>query len=67
MKKAWRKIADEEIKLVGGRIWINKSGNSDILHEYAFKKQLPVIEKYIDGSVCVMLIMMVREGCLPVR
>ena len=45
---AWRKFADEKIKLVGRRIWMNKCGNSDRQQEYAFKKQLPMIEKYVD-------------------
>ena len=44
MKKTWRKFADEKIKLVGCRIWMDKCGNSDIIQEYAFKKQLPMIE-----------------------
>ena len=66
-EKTWMKFADEKIKLVGCRIWMNNCGNSEILQEYAFKKQLPVIEKYVDGSVGVMVRMMVRGGCLPVR
>ena len=61
------KFADEIIKLVGCRIWMNNCGNSEILQEYAFKKQLPMIEKYVDGSVGAMVRMMVRGGCLPVR
>ena len=46
---------------------MNNCGNSDRLQEYAFKKQLPMIEKYVDGSVGAMVRMMVRGGCLPVR
>ena len=65
--KTCRKFADPKIMLVGGRIWMNICGNSDILQECAFKKQLPMIEKYIDGSVGAMVRMMVRGGCLPVR
>ena len=60
--KTWRKFANKKIKLVGRRIWMNKCGNSDRLH-YAFKKQIPMIGKYVDGSICAM----VRGGCLPVR
>ena len=36
-------------------------------YEYVFKKQLPMIEKYVDRSVGEMVRMMVRGGCLPVR
>ena len=35
-------------------------------YKYAFKKQLPMIEKNVVGSVAVIVRMMVR-GCLPVR
>ena len=42
-------------------------GNSDILQEFAFKKQLHMMLKYVDGSVGAMVRMMVRGGCLPVR
>ena len=31
---------------------MNNCGNSDRLQEYTFKKQLPMIKKYIDESVC---------------
>ena len=51
MKKTWMKFADEKIKLVGCIIWMNNRGNSERILEYAFKKQLPMIEKYVDGSV----------------
>ena len=66
-EKTWMKFADEKIKLVGCRIWMNNCGNSERLQEYAFKKKLPMIEKYVDGSVGAMVRMMVRGGCLPVR
>ena len=66
IKKTLRKFADEKIKLVGHIIWMNNCGNSDRLQEYAFKKQLPMIEKYVDGSVGAMVRMMVRGGFLPV-
>ena len=46
---------------------MNNCGNSDILQEYAFKKQLPMIEKYVDGSVSAMVRMMVRGGSLLVK
>ena len=55
------------IKLVGRRIWMNNCGNSDRLQEYALKKQLHMLDKYVDGSVGAMVRMMVRGGCLPVR
>ena len=45
---------------------MNNCGNSERLQEYAFKKQLPMIEKYVDGSVGAVVRMM-RGGCLPVR
>ena len=45
------KFIDEKIKLVGCRIWVKNSGNTERLQEYAFKKQLPMIEKYVDGGV----------------
>ena len=61
------KFADEKINLVGCRIWMNNCGNHERLQEYAFRKQLPMIEKYIDGSVGAIVRMMVRGGCLPVR
>ena len=66
-EKTWMKFADDKIKLVGCRIWMNNCGNSERLQEYAFKKKLPMIEKYVDGSVGAMVRMMVRGGCLPVR
>ena len=62
-----RKFADENMKLVDRRIWMNNCGNSDRLQEYAFKKQLAMIEKYVDGSLGAMVRIMVRQGCLPVR
>ena len=65
--KAWMKFADEKIKLIGCKIWMNNCGNSERLQEYAFKKQLPMIEKYVDGSVGAMVKMMVRGCCSPVR
>ena len=37
------------------------------MKEYAFKKQLTMIDKYVDGSVGAIVRMMVRGGCLPVR
>ena len=48
---------------------MNSCDNSERLQEYAFKKQLPMIEKYVDGSVGAMVRMMVRSSrnCLPVR
>ena len=46
---------------------MNNCGNSKRLQEYASKKQQPIIEKYVDGSVGAMVRMMVRRGCLPVR
>ena len=54
------KYVDEKIKLVSCRIWLNNYGNSERLQEYAFKKQLPMIEKYVYGSVGEMVRMMVR-------
>ena len=66
-EKTWMKCADEKIKLVGCRTWMNNCGNSERLQEYAFKKQLPMNEKYVDGSVGAIVRMMVRGGCLPVR
>ena len=66
-EKTWMKFADDKIKLVGRRIWMNKCSNSDRLQEYAFKKQLHMIDKYVDRSVGAMVGMMVRGGCLPVR
>ena len=60
------KFADEKIKLVGCIIWMNNCGISERLQQYAFKKQPPMIEKYVDGSVGAMVRMMVRRGCLPV-
>ena len=66
-EKTWMKFADEKIKLVGCRTWMNNCGNSKRLQEYVFKKKLPMIEKYVDGSVGAMVRMMVRGGCLPVR
>ena len=66
-KKTWRKFADEKIKLVGCRIWMNNCGTSDIIQEYVFKKQLSMIEKYVDENGDAMVSMMVRGGCLPVR
>ena len=65
--KTWRKFAADKIKLVGCRIRMNNCGNSERLQEYAFKKQLPMIEKYVDGSGDAMVRMMVRGDCLPVR
>ena len=62
----WIKYVDEKIKLVGCRIWMNNCGNSERLQEYVFKKQLPMIEKYVDGSVGAMVRVMVRGGGLPV-
>ena len=41
--------------------------HSEQLQEYPFKKQLPMIEKYVDGGVGAMVRMMVSGGCLPVR
>ena len=32
-KKTWMKFADEKIKLVRRRIWMNNCGNSEILQE----------------------------------
>ena len=66
-ENTWMKYVDEKIKLVGCRIWMNKCGNNERLQEYVFKKQLPMIEKYVDGSVGAMVRMMVRGDCLPVR
>ena len=43
---------------------MNNCGNSDILQEYIFKKQLLMIEKYVDRSVGATVRMMVRGGCL---
>ena len=65
-EKSIEEVPDEKIKLVGCRIWINKCDN-DIQQEYVLKQQLPIIEKYGDGGVGAMVIMMVRGGCLPVR
>ena len=48
---------------VGCMTWINDCENSDRAREYASRKQCPMNEKYIDGSVGAM----VRAGCLPVR
>ena len=64
-ENAWMKCVDEKIKLVGCRIWMNNCGKNERLQEYASKKQLPMIEKYVDGSVGAMVRMMVRGGCLP--
>ena len=66
-KTTWMKFADEKIKLVGRRIWMNNCGNRERLQEYALKKQLPMTGKYVDGSVGEMVRIMVRGGCLPVR
>ena len=34
---------------------------------YASRKQCPKNEKYVDGNVGTLVIMMVSGGCLPVR
>ena len=51
-----------------GRIpWMNGCGNSDRAQEYVSRKQCPMNEKCVDGSVGAMVRMMMRGRCLPVR
>ena len=59
-ENTWWKFADEKIKFVGRRIWMNNFGNSDILQEYVFRKQLSMFEKYVDRSVGAMVRIMVK-------
>ena len=40
-EKTWMKFADEKIKLVGCRIWMNNCGNSERLQEYALRRNYP--------------------------
>ena len=58
---------DEKNMYVGRITWINGSGNSDIAQEYVSRKQCPMNEKCVDGSVAAIVRMMVRGGCLRVR
>ena len=39
---------------------MNNCGNSDIIQEYVFKKQLPINEKYVYGSVVTSVIASTR-------
>ena len=39
---------------------MNNCGNSERLQYYAFKKQLPMMEKYVDGRMGAMVRMMAR-------
>ena len=45
---------------VGRITWINGCRNSDRVQEYVSRKQCPMIEKYVDGSVRAMMGIMVR-------
>ena len=57
-EETWMMFADEKIKLVGRRIWMNNCSNSDRLQKYVFIKELPMLEKDVDGSVGAMVRMM---------
>ena len=50
-KKTWRKLVGGKIMYVGCITWMNGCGNRDIAHEYVSRKQCPMNEKYVDGSV----------------
>ena len=55
-------------KMYVGRIpWMNGCGNSDRAQEYVSRKQCPMNEKCVDGSVGAMVRMMMRGRCLPLR
>ena len=43
--------SEKEIMFVGRRTWMNGCGNSDRTQEYVYRKQRPMKEKYVDGSV----------------